>query len=88
MTKRSPCIRVARFLDFLVVPATEVPTTTALDQINGQQARDLAQALWLLAQAPSDWRLEALSRLAFLAKDQNDPIARSIFEDSSNGSGR
>jgi hypothetical protein len=80
--------KVARFLDFLVVPPTEVPTTTALDQIDGQRARDLAQALWLLTQAPSDWRLDALSRLTFLAKDQHDPIARSIFEDSSNSSDR
>ena len=71
-----------------MVPPTEVPTTTALDQIDGQRARDLAQALWLLTQAPSDWRLDALSRLTFLAKDQHDPIARSIFEDSSNSSDR
>jgi hypothetical protein len=75
---------VARFLDFLVVPATEVPAAP-LSQINDQRARDLAQALWLLTKAPSDWRLEALSRLALLAKDQHDPIAISILEESSNG---
>jgi hypothetical protein len=80
LTITSSSGKVRRFLNFLVVPAKEVPMAPTLEQINDQRTRDLIQAIWLLTKGPSQWRLDALSRLALLAKDQRDPIARSILE--------
>jgi hypothetical protein len=79
---------VRRFLDFWAVPGSDVPVAPVLDRIDGQRARELAQAIWLLTKAPSQWRLNALSLLAILAKDHDDPIAKSILVSASDEQGR
>jgi hypothetical protein len=79
---------VRRFLDFSAVPGSDVPVAPMLDRFDGQRAREIAQAIWLLTKAPSQWRLNAISLLAILAKDHDDPIAKSILVSASDEQGR
>jgi hypothetical protein len=63
----------------LVAPA-DVPLAQGIDSAPDLEARELVEAVWLLTQAPISWRLEALSRLLWLARDKNNIVAQAIVE--------
>lgn len=66
----------------LVAPG-DVPLAPGIEAAQDPEARDLVEAVWLLARAPVTWRLEALSRLESLAKDKNNIVAQAIIEPTS-----
>jgi hypothetical protein len=63
----------------LVAPA-DVPLAPGIDAVQDLEARDLVEAVWLLTRAPIAWRLEAISRLEWLAKEKDNIIAQAIVE--------
>jgi hypothetical protein len=63
----------------LVAPV-DVPLAPGIEAAQDPEARELVEAVWLLARAPITWRLEALSRLELLAKDKDNIVAQAIVE--------
>ncbi len=61
-----------------VVAHSEVPTDPDAANIKDDEARELVNAVWLLTRGPEPWRLEALSRLKFLAAERDDIVAQDI----------
>jgi hypothetical protein len=60
-----------------LVRASDVPAPPDLDTEADDQARALAQAIWLLTRADASWRVGALSRLYGFASE-GDLVAQSI----------
>jgi hypothetical protein len=64
-----------------VVDATDVPVVPGIEAAaQDPEARELVEAVWLLTRAPMTWRLEALSRLEFLARDHDNIVAQAIVD--------
>jgi hypothetical protein len=63
-----------------ITTPTEVPSAPQMDPSADEEALELLEAVWLLTQAPSQWRLEALSRLETLAREHDNLIAQVILD--------
>jgi hypothetical protein len=71
---------VSLLLPLSLVAPVDVPLAPGIDAAQDRAARELVEAVWLLTRAPIAWRLEALSRLEWLAKDKHNIVAQSILE--------
>jgi hypothetical protein len=67
-------------LPLRLVVATNVPVAPGIEVAQDEETRELVEAVWLLTRAPITWRLEALSRLEFLARDHDNIVAQAIVD--------
>jgi hypothetical protein len=70
------------------VNAAEVPVAPGIETVQDQETRELAESVWLLTRAPIRWRLEALSRLEFLARDYGNIVAQTILQPAASSEGQ
>jgi hypothetical protein len=71
-----------------LVAATDVPVPPGIEAADNEEVRELVEAVWLLTRAPITWRLEALSRLDFLARDLNNRVAQAIVDPATSADGQ